>query len=269
MIKYIIILLCLFGCTKKHPTKDIKQAKPARIDTLKEFTTPLTILLILLASISNAQERFFMRKATSTTPIYDSITIQFRATNTTPATGVKAVLYGHPHLAIRSYTDPDYSITVNTGSTAAWTNISNLTANDAVPGATGGNALPGVGSSAYQSIMFNYANYNYTFDTTKYQLEISGLDPSKPYTITMTGSDGTLGFDCVTGYRVGGGTIVSGGSSQLNKIDINGDVASQSNAAVFVLYPSAAGVIRVYVIPGSASKDLGAISVLKIKLQIN
>lgn len=255
----IILLLTFLGCTKSQPKKDIKEARPAKVDTLKGYAAPLTLLLLLFSLFSNAQLQPFL-------PIYpsvshDSITIQFRATNTTPATGVTAVMYGSPHSSVISYTNSTYAITFSTVATANWSSYSGCSCSsiDAISGATGGSYIPGVANSAYTADFFNYGPTVANYDINKPQFEITGLNPSTIYTIKMTGIDGSQGFDANPfRYKVIGATSETA-------IDVNGDVTSQANGATFSLQPDGTGKIKAYVNSVNGQSDYGGISVLQLK----
>jgi hypothetical protein len=218
----------------------------------------LTIALLLFFLASKCQVIPFM--GLIPTASSGSLTIQFRATTTSPATGVDHVMFGDPAISAVSYTDPTYSITVSSIATANWNAYSgcSCTSNDAVTGATGGSYVSGVGNSAYESIWFNYGPTTANFDATKPQFQITGLNTATTYTIKMTGQDGTLGFDAnPMRFVVAGATTPS---SQ----DVNGDVTSQSNGASFTLQPDGTGKIKVWLNSVSGSSELATICILKI-----
>lgn len=223
----------------------------------------LTILLLI--NVAHAQLSPFMPVFPSAAPVtHDSITIQFRSTNTTPATGVTAVMYGNPHSAVLTYTNATYGITVSTVSTANWASYSGCSCSsvDAIGGATGGTYFPGVGNSAYTGDIFTYGPTVSNYNASKWQLEITGLNPSTTYTIGLTGMDGTQGFDG-NPFRF----RVSGATSPAYQ-DVNGDVTNQTGGATFTLQSDATGKIKCWgnSVSGEANNsDYCAFSILKIK----
>jgi hypothetical protein len=233
----------------------------------------ILFLLLLIASRAGAQVIPFMIKYPSTST--GSVTVQFRATTASPTTGVDAVMFGAPHTAVVSYTNTTYGVTISSVATANWSSYSGCTctSQDAISGSTGGSYISGVGSSAYSSGWFNYGATVANFNSSKDQFEITGL-PNQPITLQMTGHDGTLGFDDnPIRFKATGGTVVTGGNNStgqvagVNQVDVNGDVASQSDGAKIILYPDGTGKIKLYVntVSGEANtSDLAYINVLKI-----
>lgn len=199
MIKYILILFCLIGCTKKHLKKDIKEAKPARVDTLKGWAIPLTLLLLFISFVASSQTRFFMRKASPAA--WTEIRIDTRASGTSSASTYN-MLAGDPDVTIVSLSNLNdingtaTGVGISTIDPANWSGFGGSAANNSVAGVTGGSVFTGANASVYQSIHYNYGTTSPArYDITKAQYKLTGLIAGRTYAIDVAGVVGTYGFD--------------------------------------------------------------------------
>lgn len=170
--------------------------------------------------------------------------------------------------------DPSYGIRTDVASNG-WTISSVATANwsqyptnsncaiDAITGATTANAyFTEISNQAGSNAWFNYGSGSANYDPLKHQLEITGLSTSGTYEVSMTGCDGSLGFDANPMlFRIVGATSSS-------VISFSGDTGNQTNGAFFTIQPDGTGKIRIWVNTQSSTPGPGSIVALIYALKI-
>jgi hypothetical protein len=148
-------------------------------------------------------------------------------------------LYGHPHQAVLSHTATN-GWQISTVATQNWSAYSNVSANDAVTNASG--SFFGA-VDVFPSMFFQYHNVLGNYDPAKPQIQISGLNTAKTYTLRASGSLGSLGFDGdPVEYRVAGQVVSA--PQQLNG---KPNPSPQTAGVTFTnVAPAANGTIKFY-----------------------
>lgn len=215
----------------------------------------ITLVLCLISLSIYGQDRIFMPIAPSTPSTGWEVRIDMRLSGTSGAATYNT-LAGQPHLAVLSIsdlTDITGALTgssISTISTANWQEYTsgNSSANNSVAGITGGTFFTGANASVYQAMHFQQgavspARYNVNFP----QYLIAGLTPGASYTIMISGSEGTLGFDARNmSYRVAGATSEAEQEQDGGPGGAGGAVLSITTGRTFTLNASGAGEIRVW-----------------------
>ncbi len=169
-------------------------------------------------------------------------------------------LFGGPFTGVRTIAnlnDISGSATgwsISTVATANWKDsVYSISATDGIAGVTAMSFFTGATSGVYANAYYNYgATSPGSYDATKHQFLISGLNPNKNYEIKISGMDGTYTFNAsVMRFRVVGFTSPA-------YQDVNGNVTSQSNGATFTLQPATDGTIKVWgnTVPGSSDLNM-------------
>jgi hypothetical protein len=197
---------------------------------------------------------------------YEEVRINF-SQNSATISGVNNA-FGIPSNAIvtvNNLTDRLGKVTpfsVTSIATVNWSPYSNgASSDDTAKGITGGSYLssltPTLPVSMYQSIWFQHASSSTqppaSYDATKPQLRISGLNPSRTYTIKLTGSEGNLTFTNELRVRMVGATSPT---SQ----DYSGqNITSLDGGVTFTLAPDSSGKIDIWMNIITGSGGAGAV----------
>ncbi len=237
----------------------------------------LFIISTLFSLVANAQVIPFMA-------LYPSASapkvakVDFRLSGTSTGLTNWNTMAGDPSTGVRSVANMIDTTGASTGwsissvATANWKPYAGCScaANNSVQGLTGGSAMPGASTASYQSIWFQ-ANQSSpaTYDVTKWQLQIGGLNDSKTYDILIAGNGGTLGFD--GRYFV----IRATGATSSSTVEIDGGpgggggftTVGTASSGVLTLQPSG-GIIKIWIntqTGGTSPSDLASIANMRIK----
>jgi hypothetical protein len=228
----------------------------------------LIIISVLCFMYINGQTPLHMlvaKKQTTTSSGTKVAKIDFRGSGTSTGLTNWNTAAGSPATAVVTISNLIDTTGASTGwsfssnATNAWSPYSGTSSNNAVSGITGGTAMSGASTQSYQSIWYNYGTISPArYDATKWQFQLSGLNDTKTYTITICGSEGTLGFDNRNF------SLIASGATTTSAVEIDGglgggtgytSVDAVSSGSV-TLSPSG-GVIKIWLNSMSTSGTLG------------
>jgi len=161
---------------------------------------------------------------------------------------------GDPSSGVRTATDQSTGISVSSLATANWYPYSGVSAYDG-GGMTSGTFMP---ATVMVNHWFQHGSLA-TYNVSKPQLELSGLNPASLYTLKMTGSN-IYGFNSNPTRFVVSGSVVS------SHMDVNTYNNTANGATFSSIMPDANGKIRIYV-NTTSDTELADISGIQLSQQ--
>lgn len=191
----------------------------------------------------------------------DTIVAIFNFSNPAESCAGCTNLDGDPSISLLSVTDPS-GIGINTVATANWTQVGTCSCSAINAGGTQAGVFLPQCAGTVQALMYNSMFNDAPYNASAAQFELTGLIPSRPTTLQLTGST----VNGSAGSRLTGIILVGASTSSEMDYDPHPGVANTTGGVTFTgIMPNASGQIFVYFFMASTATQQPIIGGIRVK----